>query len=72
MNPKLLKIPNQSIACCGYGTDGNGASGFDCAQIPGASKNTINSAMVPGGSFCGRMGLATTNPGAAMTVCSEY
>jgi len=59
----------QAAACCGYGTNGAAAIGFDCAIIPGASQNTADSNMFPGGEFCGNSNLAANN--AAVTVCCK-
>ena len=58
--------------CCGYGNTGMAtATGYDCALIPGALKNTANSAAIPE-NICGRgAGLVTANGMTAATVCSE-
>jgi len=58
--------------CCGYGTNGVGTKGFDCAIIPGASKNTVMSSLFAGDEFCGSVGLSSTAGGGNMvTVCSN-
>ncbi len=65
----LSTILVKDSVCCGYGNNGIGTGGFDCAIIVGASKTGGTS--LPGSEFCGRMGLATANNAAANTVCSE-
>lgn len=63
--------------CCGYGTDGMAASGYDCIEIPGAAKGAMcedfAAANMNANVFCGNEGgLAKT--AAAVdggTICSK-
>ena len=64
-----------AAGCCSLGTNGNAATGFDCAVIPGASKSPTAATItrLPGSAlnFCG--GKLGTIAGAtdAKTVCCE-
>ena len=57
--------------CCAYGADGKKTSGYDCVLIRGAAKFTANEAMIAGGAFCGRKGLASATNGNTKTICSK-
>ena len=63
----------QGSVCCGYGTDVMKTSGYDCATIPGAVKNT-NDMKVVAERICGRQFVVThEGTGAkATTICSEF
>ena len=71
-----LKMGYTGSSCCGYGKSGGvstktGTKGFDCVQIPGASKVKGTGLQVP--RFCGRSaGLVTATASASpQTVCCK-
>lgn len=64
--------------CCGYGGDGNKASGFDCVQIPNASAgagavapNTDGKLLLVN-AFCGRRFVSKNEQQTQQTLCCEW
>ena len=59
--------------CCQYGTDGNkiATAGYDCLQIPGASKADAAALVAP--KLCGSaFGLVTAAGVTQVTICCKY
>ena len=62
----------QGSSCCGYGSKGTNAMGFDCLIIPGAQKTTAIGVFPSPNYICGSgKGLVNVAGGASTTICSK-
>ena len=70
--PKDFIIFQQTM-CCAYGTKGTKTTiGYDCVQIPGASKATSPVNQIVPNTICGRSaGLVTAKGKVNKTICSK-